>query len=36
MLKTYIDEMQFELPQIAPFNVPEGMIAVSHALRRKK
>ncbi len=35
MLKTYIDEMQFELPPIAAFNVTEGLVAVAHALRRK-
>lgn len=35
ILKIYIDEMQFELPPLAAFNITEGLVAVTHALRRK-
>lgn len=36
VLKTYINEMKFELPPIAAFNISEGLVALTHALRRKK
>lgn len=34
-LKTYVNQIEFDLPDITKFKVQEGLIAVEHALKRK-